>query len=73
MTKSLSRYERPAVIVMWQSISVALLSLPLALLSWQTPSAAQWFGFLLCGLLGSLGHYLLARSYTVATSRPLNR
>lgn len=66
MTKALSRYERPAVIVVWQSISVALLSLPLALLSWQTPSAAQWFGFLLCGLLGSLGHYLLARSYTVA-------
>jgi len=66
MTKGLARYERPAVIVVWQSISVALLSLPLALLSWQAPTAAQWFSFLVCGLLGSLGHYFLARSYTIA-------
>jgi len=66
ITKGLTRYERPAVIVVWQSISVALLSLPLALVSWKAPSAAQWFSFLVCGLLGSLGHYFLARSYTVA-------
>ena len=66
MTKALTRYERPAVIVAWQSISVALLSLPLALLQWRAPTVAQWFTFLLCGLLGSLGHYCLARSYTVA-------
>ena len=66
ITKGLARYERPAVIVVWQSISVALLSLPLALISWTTPSAGQWFSFLVCGLLGSLGHYFLARSYTVS-------
>jgi len=66
LAASASRVKHSAHAAPWQSISVALLSLPLALLSWKTPSAAQWVGFLLCGLLGSLGHYLLARSYTVA-------
>jgi drug/metabolite transporter (DMT)-like permease len=66
ITKTLTRYERPGVIVVWQAISVATLSLPLALLSWTTPSLAQWFGFLLCGVLGSTGHYLLTRSFSVA-------
>lgn len=63
MTKALTRYERPAVIVAWQSISVALLSLPLALWNWQTPSALQLLLFLLCGVLGTVGHYCIARSY----------
>jgi drug/metabolite transporter (DMT)-like permease len=66
ITKGLTRYERPAVIVVWQSITVMVFSLPLALLSWQTPSLAQWFTFFVCGILGSLGHYCMARSFTVA-------
>ena len=66
ITKGLTRYERPSVIVIWQSISVALFSLPLALVAWKAPTLSQWLTFLLCGLLGSLGHYLLARSFTVA-------
>jgi drug/metabolite transporter (DMT)-like permease len=66
ITKGLTRYERPSVIVVWQSITVTLFSLPLALLSWQAPTAWQWFGFLGCGILGSAGHYCLARSFSVA-------
>lgn len=66
ITKSLTRYERPTVIVVWQSITVALCSLPLALLNWQWPSAAQWLTFGVCGMLGSAGHYCLTRSYSVA-------
>ena len=66
ITKGLTRYERPAVIVLWQSISVTAFSLPLALISWQAPSAFQWFGFLACGVLGSAGHYCLTRSYGIA-------
>jgi drug/metabolite transporter (DMT)-like permease len=66
ITKGLTRYERASVIVVWQSITVAVFSLPLALLAWQAPTPGQWFTFLVCGLLGSLGHYFLARSYTVA-------
>jgi drug/metabolite transporter (DMT)-like permease len=51
--------------VAWQSITVAFFSLPLALSGWQMPTPLQWFAFLLCGVLGSLGHYFLARSFTV--------
>jgi drug/metabolite transporter (DMT)-like permease len=65
MTKGLTRTERPEVIVAWQSISVALLSLPMALLHWSWPSAWQWLAFACCGGLGSLGHYMLTRSFSV--------
>lgn len=63
LTKALTRYERPAVIVLWQSITVTLLSLPLALVGWEWPTAWQWGAFVVCGILGSGGHYCLTRSY----------
>jgi drug/metabolite transporter (DMT)-like permease len=66
MTKGLTRTERPEVIVAWQSISVALFSLPLALLHWNWPTPLQWLGFAVCGVLGSAGHYMLTRSFSVA-------
>lgn len=66
MSKALTRYERPEVIVAWQSISVALLSLPLALTQWQWPAPAQWLLFVVCGMLGSTAHYCLTRSYVAA-------
>lgn len=66
MTKALTRHDRTGVIVVWQSISVAICSLPLALLHWQWPSGAQWTTFVLCGMLGSAGHYCLTRSFTIA-------
>ena len=47
-------------------ISVTLFSLPLALLHWQNPTALQWLGFAVCGLLGSTGHYCLTRSFRSA-------
>jgi drug/metabolite transporter (DMT)-like permease len=66
MTKALTRYERPEVIVVWQSITVALLSLPVALLHWKAPTASQWLLYLLCGLMGSAAHYCLTHSYKAA-------
>jgi drug/metabolite transporter (DMT)-like permease len=66
ITKGLTRYERPVVIVLWQAITVTAISLPLALVAWRAPSAAQWFAFLACGILGSAGHYCLTRSFSVA-------
>ncbi|MEY4713057.1 MAG: hypothetical protein RIS88_2507 [Pseudomonadota bacterium] len=66
LTKALTRYERPAVIVLWQSITVTLLSLPLAVPGWQWPTAWQWGLFVVCGILGSGGHYCLTRSYVAA-------
>ncbi|MFI4928824.1 MAG: DMT family transporter [Burkholderiales bacterium] len=66
ITKALTRYETTGTILVWQSISVAALSLPLALFNWQPIVAWQWAGFVLTGLLGSGGHYCLTRSFTRA-------
>ena len=66
ITKALTRYETTGTILVWQSISVAALSMPLALLSWQPLGAWQWAGFALSGVLGSAGHYCLTRSFTRA-------
>ena len=66
ITKVLTRTETTGVIVVWQAFSVTLFSLPMALLSWQSPSVLQWLGFALCGVLGSAGHYCLTRSFRVA-------
>lgn len=66
VTKALTRYENTGTILLWQAITVTVLSLPLALVAWQAPTAWQWAGFLLCGLLGSTGHYCLTRSYRIA-------
>lgn len=66
ITKSLTKYERPEVIVVWQAISVALFSLPLGVTHWTTPTLVQLLAFATCGCLGSLGHYLLTRSFSVA-------
>ena len=66
LTKALTRVDTPQNIVLWQSISVSILSLPMALLHWTNPSAGQWGIVLLTGFLGSLGHYCLTRSFQVA-------
>jgi drug/metabolite transporter (DMT)-like permease len=66
LTKALTRYERVEVIVAWQAITVATLSLPLALWHWQAPTAGQWAACVLCGMLGTTGHYCLTRSYAAA-------
>ncbi len=66
LTKALTRSETPGVILVWQAITVSLLSLPLALWQWQWPTAWQWAGFALCGLLGSAAHYSMTRSYVAA-------
>lgn len=66
VTKALTRYETTGTILVWQSITVSLFSLPLALLNWRAPDAWQWAGFVVCGVLGSAGHYCLTRSFKVA-------
>lgn len=66
ITKALTRYETPGVIVLWQAITVTLFSLPLAMLHWQNPSTWQWAGFITTGVLGSAGHYCLTRAFQAA-------
>ena len=62
ITKALTRYEKPAVIVLWQALTVMLLSLPLAVGVWQPPTWGQWLGFACTGVLGTLGHYCITRA-----------
>jgi drug/metabolite transporter (DMT)-like permease len=66
VTKALTRYESTGTILVWQAITVTLLSLPMALLHWAAPSAWQWAGFMLSGVLGSAGHYCITRSFKQA-------
>jgi drug/metabolite transporter (DMT)-like permease len=66
ITKALTRYEKPGVIVLWQAITVTVLSLPMALPHWQAPTLWQWFGFFLTGVFGTLAHYCLTRAFAIA-------
>jgi drug/metabolite transporter (DMT)-like permease len=66
ITKHLTRTESPGVIVMWQSITVTLFSLPLALMHWQAPTLWQWVSFMVTGVLGTMGHYSLTRAFSIA-------
>lgn len=66
IAKSLTRDERPEVIVVWLSVTVAIYSFPLALWHWQWPDTVQWLLIFVCGVIGSAGHYCLTRSIAAA-------
>ena len=66
ITKALTRHETVGAILVWQSITVSLFSLPMALVVWQAITPLQWLGFVGCGVLGSAGHYCLTRSFAAA-------
>lgn len=66
ITKALTRYEKAGVIVLWQALTVTVLSLPMALPNWQAPSLMQWLGFAATGVLGTLAHYCLTRAFALA-------
>lgn len=66
ITKALTRRDSASVIVLWQSITVSLFSLPLAIPGWAWPSATQWAWLLICGVLGSAGHFCLTRAFSRA-------
>lgn len=66
ITKALTRHDRPEVILVWQSITVSLFSLPFALGGWVWPTPTEWAAFLACGVLGSAGHYCVNRALKTA-------
>lgn len=63
MTKRISREDGPTAIVFWQAVGVTLFGLPAALWVWQPLSGSMWLLFLLCGVMGSIGHYCITRSF----------
>jgi drug/metabolite transporter (DMT)-like permease len=66
ITKALTRYDRPEVIVLWQAITVSLFTLPFAIPGWTWPTATQWGITLIAGILGSCGHYCLTQAFRIA-------
>jgi len=66
ITKALTRYEKAGVIVLWQALTVTVLSLPMALPHWHMPTPVQWGAFAMTGVLGTLGHYCLTRAFHTA-------
>jgi len=66
VAKRLTRDEQPAVIVLWQHLWVSALLLPIAAAGWSAPTPAQWGLLILCGFLGTGGHYCTTRAFNVA-------
>ena len=66
ITKALTKRDAPHVIVVWQSLTVALFSLPFALPNWEWPTPGQWALFVLSGMLGTAGHLCLTRAFRLA-------
>lgn len=70
MTKSLTRYETINVIVLWQAVTVALFSLPMAVWFWQSPGTGLWVLVAVSGVLGVGGHYCQTRGLAIAEASP---
>lgn len=74
ITKALTRRDSPTVIVFWQSLTVSVFTLPLAIWVWQPPTLLQWGLVLVCGAMGSLGHWFLTHAFRLAdisTAQPV--
>jgi drug/metabolite transporter (DMT)-like permease len=66
VTKVLTRRDSAAVIVLWQTLLITLMSVPLAIPVWVNPTAGQWGLSLIGGIAGTAGHYFLTRSFASA-------
>lgn len=66
ITKTMTRKDSASVIVVWQSLTVALCTLPFALAVWQPVSWDQVLWFLMLGVLGAGGHFCLVRAFSMA-------
>jgi drug/metabolite transporter (DMT)-like permease len=66
ITKALTKRDRTEVIVVWQCLTIALFSGPLAMLNWVWPNAIQCVWFLAAGVLGSCAHYCATQAFRVA-------
>ncbi len=64
--KMLSRTESANAIVTWMGLTMTPLSLPPALIYWQTPDLWQLFILLLIAVTGTAGQQLLVRAYRTA-------
>ncbi|WP_421997322.1 DMT family transporter [Reyranella sp.] len=63
VAKVVSGRDKPAVVVLWQSIVGAICFAPFGLWFWQTPTAEQLLLFLASGFFGTLGYFFITWAY----------
>jgi drug/metabolite transporter (DMT)-like permease len=63
MTKRMARNDSPTQLVFWQSVAITVCAAPAAFVMWQPMSGGLWLLFALSGLMGSIGHYCMTRSF----------
>jgi drug/metabolite transporter (DMT)-like permease len=69
MTRRLAAYDSPETIQYLPAVGAALGLAPFALAAWQAPSGwLEWTLACLLGVLGGVGHYLLALAHRYASS-----
>ena len=69
MTRRLAAYDSPETIQYLPAVGAAIGLAPFALASWQSPHGwLEWTVACLMGVLGGLGHYLLALAHRYAPS-----
>jgi drug/metabolite transporter (DMT)-like permease len=66
LTKMLTRHDSPQLIVVWQTLTVSILTLPFALYYWTPMSVSQWLLFAFLGMLGSAAHFCMTHSLKAA-------
>ncbi len=64
--KSMTRTEDPQQIVAWTAILLSLTTFPLALTEWVPMTADAWMLAVALGLLGTVGHLCMTRSFASA-------
>ena len=66
IVKRLTATESPTTIVLYQSVFMTLLSVPLALLYWRTPTLFELPFLVIVGALGTVSWLCMARAFTLA-------
>ncbi len=63
IAKVVSGRDKPAVVVLWQSVVGAVCFTPLGLWYWQTPTLPQLGLFLAAGFFGTMGYFFITWAY----------
>jgi drug/metabolite transporter (DMT)-like permease len=66
LTKRLTSFDSALTIVMWQSLVVAICSVPLAVVHWQPATTGLWISAVITAALVMVGQYGLAKSFAAA-------
>ncbi len=63
VAKVVSGRDKPAVVVLWQSVVGAICFTPLGIWFWQTPTLPQLALFLSAGFFGTMGYFFITWAY----------